>query len=607
MTEYGGYIVQTFREKFKNSRKLRIKLLAVLAAIVLLIAASVYTLVIKPSQNKDTYIYKETSVTKGDLVKGIMESGTVSMATSSVDYDLDIEETETETDDSDDSDDETDDDSTSTHYLQIEKVYATPGQRISEGDELFSLSQDSIDAVRRNLEEDKADDEIALEEAQAEYNVQALAAKGTQNSSSTASSVASSLYTATVSELNADIASYTAEIQNMQEEVNQLVSQRADADLWTAKKEAQTALTAAKNTLDDTSVNDAAAYVANYDAYTKAKDTYDKAADAIDTLNDSIDEDNKKITDDQELLLEAQEQLESKTMKAKQTYETSLANGKAASDVYGYTADSLKETVDEAQTTLDDASDTLSDFEDFVGTDGIIRANGAGLVTAVNYDAGDKLTDTGAMITYVKDGAYTVSIDVSEEDVSSIKIGDSVTIVFSAYPDDTYKGTISEISTTAASTHQTTVSYPVTVTIEGDTTKLYGGMTADVTFVTDEKENVLYVSRKAITYDDSDNAFVYVKSGKSYKLSPVTVGFTDGTSIEIKSGLAEGDKVYIASKITGSEDALKDTSGDTAGTSAGTDSTQQTGQAGGQQMTGASGGGAMPSGAAPGGNTGSGN
>lgn len=458
-------------EKKKRSKK-TIKIILIIAAAAALVLAAVYTLVIKPAQSEDKYIYKESKAVKGNLVKGIMESGTVTLTTSSVDYDLDIEETETE---EESSSDDSDDDSTSTHYLEIENVSVTPGQRIAEGDELFSLSQNSIDAVRRNLEEDKADDEIALEEAQAELNVQVLAAKGTQNSSTTASSVASSLYSATVDELNADIESYTAEIQNLQAEVTQLVAERADEDLWTAKKEAQTALTTAKNVYDDTDVTNAAAYVANYEAYTKAKDTYDKAVDAIDTINDSIDDNNEKIMDDQELLTQAQAQLDHKTMEAKQSYQSSAAEGKAASDVYGYTVDSLQETVDEAQTTLDDASDSLSDFESFVGDDGIIRSDGAGLVTAVNYDAGDKLTDTGAMITYVKDGAYTVSIDVSEEDVSSIKIGDSVTIAFSAYPDETYNGTISEISTSSSDTHQTTVSYPVTVAIEGDTSKLYGG------------------------------------------------------------------------------------------------------------------------------------
>ena len=136
-------------EKKKRSKK-TIKIILIIAAAAALVLAAVYTLVIKPAQSEDKYIYKESKAVKGNLVKGIMESGTVTLTTSSVDYDLDIEETETE---EESSSDDSDDDSTSTHYLEIENVSVTPGQRIAEGDELFSLSQNSIDAVRRNLEE----------------------------------------------------------------------------------------------------------------------------------------------------------------------------------------------------------------------------------------------------------------------------------------------------------------------------------------------------------------------------------------------------------------------------------------------------------------------
>ena len=118
-----------------------------------------------------------------------------------------------------------------------------------------------------------------------------------------------------------------------------------------------------------------------------------------------------------------------------------------------------------------------------------------------------------------------------------------------------------------------------------------------VTFVTDETENVVYVSRKAITYDDSGNAFVYVKSGNDYKLSPVTVGFTDGTSIEIKSGVNEGDTVYIATKISGSEDALKETGADqTGGAEGATSATGAAGETGSGSMQGAPSGGSSGSG-----------
>ena len=75
-------------------------------------------------------------------------------------------------------------------------------------------------------------------------------------------------------------------------------------------------------------------------------------------------------------------------------------------------------------------------------------------------------------------------------------------------------------------------------------------MTGDVTFVTDEKAQVLYVSRKAIVEED-DKSYVYQKDKSgNMVLTPVTTGFTDGVYVEITEGLAQGDTIYIASKVT---------------------------------------------------------
>lgn len=80
---------------------------------------------------------------------------------------------------------------------------------------------------------------------------------------------------------------------------------------------------------------------------------------------------------------------------------------------------------------------------------------------------------------------------------------------------------------------------------------LYGGMAADVTFVTDSVEDVLYVSKKAVFEEDGLN-YVYKKDAKgngseARVKTQVETGFSDTASIEILSGLEEGDVVYIES------------------------------------------------------------
>lgn len=84
----------------------------------------------------------------------------------------------------------------------------------------------------------------------------------------------------------------------------------------------------------------------------------------------------------------------------------------------------------------------------------------------------------------------------------------------------------------------------MTILVQGDTSLLYGGMTADVTFVTDSAEDVLYVSKKAV-FEENGLSYVYKKDagGNRVKIQ-VETGFSDMASIEIVSGLEEGDIIY---------------------------------------------------------------
>ncbi len=184
--------------------------------------------------------------------------------------------------------------------------------------------------------------------------------------------------------------------------------------------------------------------------------------------------------------------------------------------------------------------------------DGTVLAAESGIVTEVGYEAGDSLMNAGTLIAFAKADEMTVSVDVSQEDVVAMKVGDTVEISFSAYEGETYQGVIESITTTATSRNSATISYPVVVSIQGDTTLLYSGMTADVTFVTEEAENVCYVLRKAVVSEDGKSQ-LYIKSGDAYVLTPVTTGFQNSEYIEIKTdnqnGINVGDKYYIRTLV----------------------------------------------------------
>lgn len=509
-----------------------------------LVFAAIFTLFINPLLSRDKYVYKEATVEKGDLVLGIQESGTLDLNVQNINYDIVIE-TDDEGEDDDDEDEE------DTKYLTVEEVYCAPGQRVKKGDKLFKMTSDSVTAVRRQLQSLQTEAEITLEEAQSEYNISVLSAKSTYESSLVDSQYANSSYNAGTSTVSNEINKLSADITVLQGEIEELNEDLADEDFWTSYKEAKTAYTSATNKLNDTSVHNPAGYTTNYASYTQAKETFEQLQNQIDEMNESIASKQEEIVKKQQELSQKQSVSQSAYTQEKQEKDTAVLSGETAEAIYGYTTNSLEESVSSAENSLSEAQSNLRDFNSFIGENDIVYAPEDGMITAVNYEVDDEIVTTGALASYSTGTEDTLSVDVAEEDVPYINVGDNVEVFFTAYPDVSYQGQVSGIETTKTDNYETTVNYPVSILIQGDTSLLYGGMVGDVTFARETVQDVLYISRKAIVEKEDGSTYVYQKNslGKMI-LTPVETGFSNGNSIEIKSGLNEKDIIYIASKVS---------------------------------------------------------
>ena len=522
----------------------------------MLTGVCVYTVFIRPNLHGDTVIYKESQVQKGNLVQGIMESGSIALQESHINYELEINYSEEDDDDGEDEE--------ASRYLQIEEVYAVQGQRMKEGDPLFKISRDSIDAVRRKLQKAKSEAQLELADARSDYNTQARSAKSTYSASKAEADTASRSLAATTNRLQQEIELLYGDIQVLEAEINDYNEKLTDEDTLEDYSDLKYAFEKAQEKLEETDASSVAAYTANYSSFQNAKTAFEELDNRLQGYRDGIEENQEQILEKLEQINQSQADLSREQLSAQQSYDSAVLNGSLAGDIYGYTVDDLAGTVEEAQAAVEEAQALLDDFEAFVGTDGIVYADGSGLITEVAYEAGDRLMNTGAMLSYVKEEDYTITIDVSEEDISYINVGDTVDIEFNAYPDELCSGIVSAVTTTADSSYSSTVNYPVTIRIEGDTGKLYGGMTADITFVTDRAEDVLYVSAKAIVTKEDGSTCVYIKNAEGeMELKTVTTGFSNGSETEITDGLSEGDTVYIASTVSAgqSEESLKQTGG----------------------------------------------
>ncbi|MBO6239244.1 MAG: hypothetical protein J6O61_00005, partial [Butyrivibrio sp.] len=79
--------VETIKKKLKN-KKFLAKFIGIAALFLVVITLVIYQLLIYPRLSTESYVYKETTVVKGDIVLGIEESGTVTLAESELSYDL---------------------------------------------------------------------------------------------------------------------------------------------------------------------------------------------------------------------------------------------------------------------------------------------------------------------------------------------------------------------------------------------------------------------------------------------------------------------------------------------------------------------------------------
>lgn len=523
----------------KMSRKTKHTLLVSGMAIVVLIGMSVYTVFVKPQLEQEMYIYEERKTEKGSLQSGVTESGTLTMGLTTQEYDLDV---------STDEEEEDDDDEEKIKYLQIEEVYVAVGQVIEAGEPIYRFSQASIDAVRKSLTHEQTEARIALAQTKTEMEVGTITESLTMEETQLSYALAQQNYDVKIAQINQESSARILEIEQLISQIVETQYDLVDDDYREEMHDLEDAYEDAREDYEEIMSDDTYAFTKQLEvieSLNSIKSSYEQFMDAYQSSNDEIDEKMEQIAELQKEIMIQNQLVEKTLLTATQTLESTNLSGSIAEQTYTNNLKSYESAVSKAQTTLEQATEKLEAFEAFIG-DGIVYADGAGMITELGYEEEDYLVETGTLLSYASEENKTVSVDVSEEDIVAVQVGDKVTLSFTAYQDEVYEGIVSAITTTATSRSTATVSYPVEISIQGDTSKLYGGMTADVTFVIEQKADVVYIPRKSVV-EQNGSKYVYKKSGEEYVLSEITTGFTDGENVEVLTGLQENESYYIRS------------------------------------------------------------
>ena len=217
-----------------------------------------------------------------------------------------------------------------------------------------------------------------------------------------------------------------------------------------------------------------------------------------------------------------------------------------------------------------------------------------GVITVLNSKLGERVVATGQFagteVMRVADLSHMQAVvDVNENDVVHVKIGDSSNVTIDAYGDRKFKGTVEQIAntgkTTGAGTQEEVTNFEVKIRLDVGNTLLRPGLSCTADIQTDMVKNVVSVPIQSVTIRTGDSNLspeeiekkkaqsdakekadnnaegvenerlakqaqkeekeklqkvVFLKDGNKAKMVKVTSGIADDTYIEIKSGVQAG-------------------------------------------------------------------
>jgi HlyD family secretion protein len=301
---------------------------------------------------------------------------------------------------------------------------------------------------------------------------------------------------------------------------------------------------------------------------TNSKDMMEQAQSQYDLALATYNR-NKKLYHDKVISQLEFEQAEASYKSAKATYDAAKAS--SSGGTYGIVG---------AEANLAQMKENLRKTTIFAPT--------AGIISALNVKKGERVVGTAQMagtelLTIADMSRIEVRVDVSETDITKVKVGDTTSIEADAYRNRKFIGIVSKIGvssskgTATISTDQVT-NYTVRILIlpssYADITArlpkgkfpFKPGMSASVEIQTNKQNNILSVPVNAVTTRDWPDSvkekmkkentkqvsdvrqvvFVYNSKDNKVYLRDVKTGIQDNQYIQITDGLKEGEEVVTA-------------------------------------------------------------
>lgn len=178
----------------------------------------------------------------------------------------------------------------------------------------------------------------------------------------------------------------------------------------------------------------------------------------------------------------------------------------------------------------------------------IITAPFGGTVADVNISVGQVVDPSVQALVLADLSQLDVAMTVADVDEPKVQVGQPVQVTLDAVPNVTFAGRVTELDL-AGTTTQGVVNYGATAVITNPTAAVRPGMSANVSIIVAQRENVLLVPNAAVRTIGTRHLVTVLYKGQDIE-TPVTLGLSGDTQTEVLSGLKEGDVVIMGGSTT---------------------------------------------------------
>lgn len=483
------------RIKFQKHKK--IIAAATCGVLILGIAAGIF---LRPkSETNEDVIWREYPATRSDIVASLDGSGKLEFT--KVEHSFSVD-------------------------LKIKEIFVEVGQEVKKGDKLVEYSKEDIEA---KIAECKTTLETAERSLQDIKNSQE--AEKLQNDLANAQSKqqAQNAYESSKRECESTIQELEQKAKQLQQTIDSLkleleeASQTKETDSRTEQAEAEQELTEKEQ---------------------EPTGTISASDNQIADLNAQLSAAESELEAVKQQLETQRSTLANLTADYEKQCNQSQQNQGIQNQIDSLNNVGKENAVKNAQAEVDKAKKSLSEAQSLLDTP-ILTAETDGIVTAINHLPGEEVPADKAIVVIGNSQKKQVTISVSQEDIASVEIGQSVELRFSSAPENAVDGKVIKKSLLPKDGGDG-VSYEVIISLDEDDPELLEGMTCSVKFILKKVENVLTLANKAITLRDGKQYVTVKLPDGSHEEREIKTGFSDGRISEITEGLSDGDIVVVA-------------------------------------------------------------